>query len=153
MADQRSSKRPTETTQSIKYSIKKRPKASPTLDLAVPFPIQPKIKRSLIPIGISAVNEPKVVLSMATAITLPLDKAMFHAKLDIVSITIATQSTVLAVEQIAEIGHRHHDAIELFNQLKVKVVTKQGEAKSAAAELAIVMQKAKAEAKRGNEEN
>ncbi|GMP35256.1 hypothetical protein CsSME_00007774 [Camellia sinensis var. sinensis] len=91
-ANQKGSKHP------VKQPIEKRPRDSPTLDLATPFSIQPKVKGSFIPIGASAVKEPRVALSMATVFTLPLDKVMFLALPDVVSIAVAAQSTILAVE-------------------------------------------------------
>ncbi|THG09097.1 hypothetical protein TEA_020397 [Camellia sinensis var. sinensis] len=113
---------------------------------------EPKIKDSLIPTGASAMKEPEVALSMATVITLPLDKAMFRAEPDVVLITMVVQLAILAIKRTVEIGHRHHDIVELINQFKVQMEAEQGKAKSATAEWAIAMQRTEDEAKRANEE-
>ncbi|GMP80596.1 hypothetical protein CsSME_00035631 [Camellia sinensis var. sinensis] len=97
-------------------------------------------------------KEPEVALSMATVITLPLDKAMFRAEPDVVLITMVVQLAILAIKRIVEIGHRHHDIVELINQFKVQMEAEQGKAKSATAEWAIAMQRTEDEAKRANEE-
>ncbi|XP_028058339.1 uncharacterized protein LOC114262183 [Camellia sinensis] len=61
-------------------------------------------------------------------------------------------SNNFAAEQIAEIGCRYYDVIEMINQLKCEVSAEQSKAKSAVVELAIATQKVEGEAKKADEE-
>ncbi|GMP65759.1 hypothetical protein CsSME_00026425 [Camellia sinensis var. sinensis] len=69
----------------------------------------------------SALKDPVVALSMASSISLPVDRAIFWAKPDLMLIALAAQSALLTVGRIAEIGRCQHDAIEQIGFLKVEI--------------------------------
>lgn len=79
--EQRAKKRPAKSFEIVEQPLKKRPRPCPPLDLATSFLIQPKAKGSIIPIGASVVKDPAVALGVAVVIGLPVDKAVFCAKL------------------------------------------------------------------------
>ncbi|XP_028091011.1 uncharacterized protein LOC114291157 [Camellia sinensis] len=110
------------------------------------------MKEALVPTGASTIKDPTVALSVASAISFPLDKVACQAEPDVVSIALAAQSTILAEKQIAEICRSHCDAVELISSLKVEVATEQNKAKSAIADLAIITTKAEAKEKKAEEE-
>ncbi|XP_028072598.1 uncharacterized protein LOC114274822 isoform X1 [Camellia sinensis] len=81
-------------------------------DLVVPFTVQPRIRNMSIASDVLALKDPAVALSMASSISLPVDRATFQAEPDLMLIALAAQSALLTVGRIAEIGCRQHDAIE-----------------------------------------
>ena len=99
VAEQSGEKRPTESSEAVaelvSQPINKRPRVSPSLDLAVQFMIQPKRKGSLVPTGASASKDPSVMLSVALVIAFPADKASFSTKPNVILIAPVAQSTIL----------------------------------------------------------
>ncbi|GMP78686.1 hypothetical protein CsSME_00034524 [Camellia sinensis var. sinensis] len=107
----------------------KRPRIEES-DLVVLFIIQPRIKNVPVASDASAVKDAAVALSVASSISLPVDRATFRVELDLLSIALAAQSAILAEVRIAEIGHRQHDVIEqigfLTTEVKMKRATNGG---------------------------
>ncbi|XP_028058963.1 uncharacterized protein LOC114262766 [Camellia sinensis] len=85
-------------------------------DLVVSFIIQPRIKNVPIASDALAVKDPAVALSMASSISLPIDRATFRAEPDLL---------------IAKIGRRQHDAIEQISFLTAEIENKKSKAKKA----------------------
>ncbi|KAF5933381.1 hypothetical protein HYC85_029552 [Camellia sinensis] len=67
-------------------------------DVVVPFIVQPKIRDTPIPSNASIITDLAVVLSLATSVSLPADKASFHAMTDLVAIALSAQSALLVGE-------------------------------------------------------
>ncbi|XP_028067320.1 uncharacterized protein LOC114270121 [Camellia sinensis] len=119
--EQRRKKRPTE--HEADYSeelIDKRPRMDES-DLVVPFTIQPRIRNMSVLFDASAIRDLAVALSLASSISLPVDRAAFKAEADLLAITLAAQSAILAVGRIAEIGRRQYDAIEQIDFLTAEL--------------------------------
>lgn len=64
-------------------------------DLVVPFTIQPRIRNMPIAFDASALKGPAVALSVASSISLLVDRAVFRAKPDLKLIALAVQSALL----------------------------------------------------------
>ena len=60
-----------------------------------PFVIHPRMKNASILSNRSAIKDPVVALSVASALSLPADKTTFRAEPDVVSIALAAQSAIL----------------------------------------------------------
>ncbi|GMQ09411.1 hypothetical protein CsSME_00052800 [Camellia sinensis var. sinensis] len=132
--------------------VDKRPRMEKLQDIKVPFIIQPKIKNTPISVDASALKNPVVVLSVASSISLPVDRAVFRAEPDVVLIALAAQSAVLAAGRIVEISRQHYDVVEQIGSLKVEIETEKNKAKEALAELAVASLRADFEAKKAEEE-
>ncbi|GMP78687.1 hypothetical protein CsSME_00034524 [Camellia sinensis var. sinensis] len=72
----------------------KRPRIEES-DLVVLFIIQPRIKNVPVASDASAVKDAAVALSVASSISLPVDRATFRVELDLLSIALAAQSAIL----------------------------------------------------------
>ena len=75
----------------------KRPRLEES-DVVVPFIVQPKIRDTPIPFDTSIITDPAVALSLAASVSLPADKASFHAVPDLVAIALSAQSALLVGE-------------------------------------------------------
>ncbi|GMP79111.1 hypothetical protein CsSME_00034780 [Camellia sinensis var. sinensis] len=95
-------------------------------DLVVPFIIQPRIKNMPVASYESAIRDPAVALSLASSISLPIHRATFRTEADLLAITLAAESAILAAERIAEIGRRQHDAIKQIGFLTAEVKNEKG---------------------------
>ncbi|GMP73308.1 hypothetical protein CsSME_00031097 [Camellia sinensis var. sinensis] len=71
-------------------------------NVVVPFVVQPKIKNTSISSKASTLKDPAVALSLVALISLPADKATFRAEPDLVAITLAAQSALLAMRATME---------------------------------------------------
>ncbi|XP_028074771.1 uncharacterized protein LOC114277128 [Camellia sinensis] len=99
-------------------------------DLVVSFTIQPKIKNMSVAFDASIIRDPGVALSLASFISLPVDRVAFRAEADLLAIALATQSAILVrgeeAGRIAEIGRRQHDAIEQIDFLIAELENEKG---------------------------
>ncbi|GMP48055.1 hypothetical protein CsSME_00015549 [Camellia sinensis var. sinensis] len=68
----------------------------PEDELVEAFIIQPRMKNAPVLASGSMIKDPAVALSVALVLSLPLDRKTFCAEPDIISIALATQSTILA---------------------------------------------------------
>ncbi|XP_028120753.1 caldesmon-like [Camellia sinensis] len=126
--EQRGEKRPAEKeAESVEEQTDKWPRIEES-DLVVPFTVQPKIRNMPISSDTSALKDPAVALIMASSISLPVDRAVFRAEPDLLSIALAAQLALLMVGKIAEIGRRQHDAIEHITLLKIEVKNEKNKA-------------------------
>ncbi|GMP72677.1 hypothetical protein CsSME_00030617 [Camellia sinensis var. sinensis] len=82
------------------------------LDLVVLFIIQPRIKSVLVVSDASAVKDVAVALSLASSISLPVDRATFRAKPDLLSIALAAQSAILISFLTAKVENEKGKAAE-----------------------------------------
>lgn len=72
----------------------KRPRIEES-NLVVPFTFQPRIRNMSIASDASSLKDPTVALSMASSISLPVDRAAFRAEPDLMLITLVAQSVLL----------------------------------------------------------
>ncbi|THF95567.1 hypothetical protein TEA_006224 [Camellia sinensis var. sinensis] len=84
-------------------------------------PLVPKIKGALVPTGASAVKELDIALSVATAITLLLDKAAFRVEPDVVSIIMVAQNAIVLAEAESNRANEEH-AKTIVEEEKTKQV-------------------------------
>ncbi|GMP27610.1 hypothetical protein CsSME_00003515 [Camellia sinensis var. sinensis] len=104
--DWREEKRPAESeVGSEENPIDKRPCLEES-DVVAPFVVQPKIKNMLISSEASTLKDPAVVLSLASSVSLPANKATFRAEPNLVAIALAAQSAFLTVGRIVEIDRK-----------------------------------------------
>ncbi|GMP47030.1 hypothetical protein CsSME_00014968 [Camellia sinensis var. sinensis] len=126
--------------------VEKRPadvEAGSEEDLIVPFVVQPKIKNTPISSDASVIRDPAVALSLATSISLPVDKAAFRVEPDQVTIALAVQSALLAVGRIADMGRRYHKAVELIGRLQAEVKGQKSRAQTEGARAEAKMERAR----------
>ncbi|GMP55599.1 hypothetical protein CsSME_00020368 [Camellia sinensis var. sinensis] len=119
-----------------------------SLDSAKLFVIQPRMKNASILSSRSAIKD----LSVASVLSLLSDKAAFCAESDVVSITLAVQSAILAVGRIVENRRRHYDAVERLEMIEVQLKDERNKAAAAMANLKTTTDKVKTEARRAEEE-
>lgn len=95
--EQKGEKRPAEIeAESSEEITNKRPQIEElSQDLLASFIIQPRMKNTPVSTDASAIKDPAVALSVASAIFLPMDKAVFRAELDVISIALVAQSAIL----------------------------------------------------------
>ncbi|GMQ09922.1 hypothetical protein CsSME_00053128 [Camellia sinensis var. sinensis] len=142
-AEQRVEKRPADVEAgSEENRADKRPRLEES-DVIVPFVIQPKIKNMLISTDASVIKDPAVALSLATSVSLPADKAAFRAEPNLVAIGLAAQLALLAVERIANMGRRYHDAVELIGRLQAEVEGQRSRVETEGARAEAVMERAR----------
>ncbi|GMP68160.1 hypothetical protein CsSME_00027873 [Camellia sinensis var. sinensis] len=121
-------------------------------DLAEPFVIQPRMKNAPVLSSGLAIKDPVVALSVASVLSLPSDKAAFHAESDVVSNTLVVQLAILAAGRITEIGRRHYNVVERLGVIEVQLQDERNKVAVTMADLKMTMNKAEAEAKRVEEE-
>lgn len=93
--EQRGKKRPADREAECKEDQSdKRPQVEES-DLVLPFTIQPRVRNMPISSDTSALRDPAVALSMASSISLPVDRVVFRAEPDLMLIALATQSALL----------------------------------------------------------
>ncbi|XP_028062967.1 uncharacterized protein LOC114266277 [Camellia sinensis] len=132
---------------SEKVPVDKRPCLEESAVVA-PFIIEPKIKNMSISSEASALKNPGVALSLAAAVSLPADKVTFRAETDLATVALATQSALLTVGRIAELGRRQRDAVERIGRLQLEVDGQRSRAELEAMRAAMKSARAEAEKKR-----
>ncbi|KAF5933541.1 hypothetical protein HYC85_029712 [Camellia sinensis] len=89
-------------------------------DVVAPFIVRQKIKDTPISSDASAIEDPAVALSLAASISLPADTAAFRAVSDVMVVALSTQSVLLTVGRIADLGRRLHDALGRIDRLQTE---------------------------------
>ncbi|GMP71664.1 hypothetical protein CsSME_00029985 [Camellia sinensis var. sinensis] len=135
VTEHREEKRPAEHEADYSENlVDKRPRMEES-DLVVPFIIQPRIKNVPVASDASTVKDVAMALSLASSISLPVDRATFRAEPDLLSIAMALNRRywymILAVGRIAEIGRHQNDGIEQIGFLTTKVENEKGKAAEA----------------------
>ncbi|KAF5933031.1 hypothetical protein HYC85_029202 [Camellia sinensis] len=102
-----------------------------------------EIKNVSIASDASALKDPAVALSMASSISLPVDRATFRTEPNLLSIALAAQSAILMASKIAEIDRRQHDAIEQNGFLKAEIENEKSKAVEASQKADFESKKAK----------
>ncbi|GMP92442.1 hypothetical protein CsSME_00042665 [Camellia sinensis var. sinensis] len=105
-AEQKGKKRPAEREVDPEETLTdKRPRLEES-DSVVPLIAQQRKKNVPIASDASALKDLVVALSMASSISLSVDRVTFYAEPYLLSIALAAQSAILTVSRIAEIGRR-----------------------------------------------
>ncbi|XP_028112948.1 uncharacterized protein LOC114311069 [Camellia sinensis] len=97
----------------------KRPRLEES-DVVAPFIIRPKVSDMPISSDASTIEDPAVALSLAASISLPADNIAFRATLDVMVVALSTQSALLTVGRIADLGRRLHDDLSRIDRLQTK---------------------------------